>query len=71
MGPRYGDNANMLRLPGNTQFDALARYDLDGWQITLNARNVADKRIVATCDSAARCFYGERRSIIATLGHRW
>jgi iron complex outermembrane receptor protein len=71
IGPRYGDNENTLRLPGNTQFDALVRYDLARWQLTLNARNLTDKRVVAQCDSVARCFYAERRSIIATLGYRW
>ena len=71
IGPRYGDNENTLRLPGNTQFDALVRYDLSRWQLTLNARNLTDKRVVAQCDSIARCFYAERRSIIATLAYRW
>jgi deoxycytidylate deaminase len=34
-------------------------------------RNLTDKRVVAQCDSIARCFHAEQRSIIATLAYRW
>jgi iron complex outermembrane receptor protein len=71
IGQRFGDNANTLLLPSNTQFDALLRYDIDHWRVSLNARNLTDRTVIATCDSTARCFYNERRSILATVGYRW
>ena len=71
LGERYGDDANLLLLPSDTQYDAVLRYERDHWRFTLNARNVSDERVIATCDSTARCFYNERRSILATLGYRW
>jgi iron complex outermembrane recepter protein len=71
IGPRFGDNANTLLLPGATQIDALARYEIANWGLSLNVRNLADRIVIATCDSTARCFYNDRRSILATLDYRW
>lgn len=71
VGPRFGDNTNDIHLPGNTQVDALIRYDLTRWELSLNVRNLTDETSIATCDSIARCFYNERRSILATLGYHW
>jgi iron complex outermembrane receptor protein len=71
IGERHGDNANTLLLPANTQLDALLRYDLDHWRLSLNARNLTDQVVIAQCDNVARCFYGDRRSILATVGYRW
>ena len=71
IGSRYGDNANTLLLPGNTQLDALIRYDYRHWRASLNARNLTDRKVIATCDDTASCFYDERLSILATLGYHW
>jgi iron complex outermembrane receptor protein len=71
IGDRFGDDANTLLLAANTQLDALARYDISHWRVSLNVRNLTDQRVIATCDSVARCFYNERRSILAKVGYRW
>jgi iron complex outermembrane recepter protein len=71
IGSRYGDDANTLLLPANTQIDAMIRYDLAHWRLSLNVRNLTDRIVVAQCDSIARCYYGDRRSILASLGYRW
>lgn len=71
IGDRYGNNANSLQLPSNTQLDAMVRYDLDHWRFSVNAHNLSDEIVVTQCDSTARCFYGDRRSVMATIGYRW
>ncbi|WP_260929447.1 TonB-dependent siderophore receptor [Novosphingobium sp. 9] len=71
MGPRYGDTANSLRIPASTQFDAMIGYDIGRWSIVLNIQNLTDKTSVATCTSASRCFYNDRRSILGSLNYRW
>jgi iron complex outermembrane receptor protein len=71
IGSRYGDDANTLLLPANTQLDLMARYAYEHWEASLNVRNATDERVVATCDSIARCFYGDGRSFLAKIGYRW
>ena len=77
-GNSFGDTANTFAIPDYTLFDLFARYDfgaanprLQGLSFALNARNIADKRYVATCGSAASCYYGQGRSVTARLQFRW
>lgn len=63
------DTANTIRIPGFTVVDAAARYRFSPqWQLSVNVNNLFDKEYV-TCSYA--CFYGVRRSIVATLGYQW
>jgi iron complex outermembrane recepter protein len=72
-------NAHLAaNVPSVTLFDASIRYDLsrlgdnfNGLSLQVNARNLEDKRYVATCGSLASCFYGEGRSVIGTVAYRW
>lgn len=77
-GKSWGDTNNTLRIPDYTLFDVFARYDfgvanpeLKGLSLSLNGRNIADKRFVATCSGAAACYYGQGRSVTARLQFRW
>jgi len=77
-GTSYGDTNNDFEIDGYALFDVLLRYDLgvanpglEGVSVSLNARNIADKRYVATCTSAASCFYGQGRVVTARLQYRW
>jgi len=77
-GKRYGDTANSLRIPDYSLFDLFIRYDLgkasdalEGMSFSINARNIADKRYVATCSGVAACYYGQGRSLTARLQFSW
>ncbi|WP_367348386.1 TonB-dependent siderophore receptor [Sphingobium yanoikuyae] len=79
-GKSFGDNSNAanLAIPDYTLFDLFARYDmgklsskLEGASFSLNARNVANKRYVATCIALSACYYGEGRTLTARLQFRW
>ncbi|MBT2246995.1 TonB-dependent siderophore receptor, partial [Sphingobium sp. BHU LFT2] len=59
-GKSYGDTANSLRIPDYTLFDLFIRYDLgkasdalEGMTFSINGRNIADKRYVATCSAVS------------------
>ena len=78
IGTSWGDNANTFEVPDVTLFDAMAKYDfaalsqgLDGLDLQLNVKNIADETYVASCASAYACFYGEGRVVTGTLTYRW
>ncbi|RYE70322.1 MAG: TonB-dependent siderophore receptor [Rhizobiaceae bacterium] len=77
-GKSFGDTANTLAIPDYTLFDLFVRYDfgvanekLDGLVLSVNARNIADKRYVATCTATSACYYGQGRNVTARLQFRW
>lgn len=77
-GKSFGDTNNTLAIPGYTLFDLFVRYDfgtrvpgLNGLTASVNARNVGDKRFVATCTATSACYYGQGRSVTARLDFRW
>jgi iron complex outermembrane receptor protein len=45
--------------------------DLAGVSLQVNVKNIGDERYVASCANAYACFYGEGRSIVATLKKQW
>lgn len=78
VGESYGELNNTLAIPDYTLFDLFVRYDfgqanprLEGLTASINARNIADKRYVATCTATAACYYGQGRSVTARLQYRW
>lgn len=78
MSKVYGDAANTLEMPGRTLFDATLHYDLgqaaselDGAELRLSANNLLDKRYVGFCQNALQCYYGQGRTLLATLSYRW
>ncbi|MFD1704625.1 TonB-dependent siderophore receptor [Methylopila henanensis] len=77
-GASFGNEANEFKTPGVTLFDASLRYDfgrkiarLQGVSLQVNASNLLDKKYVATCLAAYGCYYGDRRTVYATMKYRW
>ncbi|MDN3566546.1 TonB-dependent siderophore receptor [Paeniroseomonas aquatica] len=76
VGSSWGDTANTLKVPDYTLVDLTARYNLGklgaaNTELQLNVSNLFDKEYVSTCNTYAWCWYGFRRSVIATLRHRF
>ena len=65
--------------PSYTLADALVRYDLGkfapkltGVSLAVNATNLFDKKYVSTCYlDYGWCWYGNRRTVQATIGYRF
>ncbi len=65
--------------PAYTVFDALLRYDLGklsprlaNVDLGVNATNLFDKKYLTSCfANYAWCWYGNRRTVQATIGYRW
>lgn len=71
-GKSYGDTNNTLAIPDYTLFDAFIRYELsDRTTLSLNGRNITNKRFVATCTATSACYYGQGRSVTARLQFKW
>jgi len=63
-------SGEQLSVPSYTVFDMRAQYDINNqWQAQVNINNLFDKEYVSACDYW--CYYGEERSVIATLNYRW
>ncbi|KRB61274.1 TonB-dependent receptor [Rhizobium sp. Root708] len=77
-GQTFGDNADTFSIPSYTVFDAALRYDfgkanpkLEGLKASINVSNVFDRKYVSTCIAATGCYWGEGRSVYATLKYSW
>lgn len=76
-GSNFGDLSNSLKAPSYTLFDAAVRYNmkylhpkLKGAQLSVNMTNVFDKEYLVSCGDGS-CYYGLRRTILATLRYGW
>ena len=49
----------------------IATPSLEGLVLSVNARNIGDKRFVATCTGTAACYYGQGRTVTARMQYRW
>lgn len=67
----FGDPANQFRNDAVTLLDATVRYDLDLWRFAINASNLTDKHYVERCDGPTNCFFGTRRTVIASATRRF
>ena len=77
-GESFGDTNNAIAIDDYTLFDLLMRYDLgvarpelDGVTVSLNARNLNDERYLVTCTTTQSCFYGQGRVVTARLQYSW
>ena len=77
LGETFGNTANTYKVPGVTLFDAGLHYALvglgpqfKGYNVQVNATNLFDKTYVSLCQDFG-CYYGLRRSVIATLRYKW
>ncbi|WP_260925044.1 TonB-dependent siderophore receptor [Novosphingobium sp. 9] len=70
---------NSIYTPGYTVFDALARFNLgklsntlQGVTVGVNATNIFDKKYLTSCYAAyGWCWYGQRRTVMGTIGFTW
>lgn len=71
VGPNRGyGNTAAAQVPAYTLFDAMLGYQIGPWQFAVNARNLTDKSYIASCGSGS-CYFGDPRSVIATIARRW
>jgi len=71
-GARYVGSTRdgTTNVPSYTVLDLMAQYDVThNWQAQVNVTNVADREYVASCDYW--CYYGEARSVVASVRYRW
>lgn len=78
IGTSWGDEANSFKVPAVALLDAAVSYDFGaknkdfkGLSLQINAKNLADKKYVASCASSYACWYGARRSVFGTLKYTW
>ena len=55
----------------STLFDAVARYDVGDWRLSVNGTNLFDKRYAGRCNGPTGCFFGQARQLIATVAKRF
>lgn len=57
--------------PGRTMVDALVELERERWRLTLNATNLLDKRVFASCLARGDCFSTAPRNVMVSLGYRF
>lgn len=67
----FGDQANSFKVPGYTVFDAAMRYDWRHLRFALSAKNLFDKKYVASCYNITGCNFGQARAIVGTVRYRF
>jgi len=77
IGANYGDLSNSQKAPGYVLVDASVHYDLgkvhsklQGMRLGVNMSNLLDREYVVTCGGDS-CYYGDRRSVLASLRYNW
>ncbi|UJW77505.1 TonB-dependent siderophore receptor (plasmid) [Rhizobium sp. SL42] len=73
VGSNYDDNANTIDIASRTLVDAALSYKVtDSTTLSINATNIFDKKYITHYDSYANLeFYGDRRTVKATLKYTW
>ncbi|KGJ97530.1 TonB-dependent siderophore receptor [Colwellia psychrerythraea] len=59
-----------IDVEGYTLLDAMLNYEFGQWALALNARNLTDKLVIATCNDR-NCSYGSRRKVTLTATYQW
>ncbi|WP_371742290.1 TonB-dependent siderophore receptor [Pseudoruegeria sp. HB172150] len=71
VGDTFGDDANTTKVPGYTLVDAAFVYGVtDDVDLSLNVLNLFDKEYVASSYYGTE-YYGDGRTILATLKYSW
>ncbi|MCC9626110.1 TonB-dependent siderophore receptor [Thalassospira sp. MA62] len=79
VGEMPANERNTLTVPDYTVIDMALRYDLEqvgleGTDLRLNVNNLFDEEYVTSCvigEWSDNCYYGQERTILATLRHRF
>lgn len=58
-------------VPAVTLLDLMLAYDTGSWRYALNVNNATDKEYVSTCLRRGDCWYGARRTAIASVTYRY
>ncbi|MGV8925551.1 MAG: TonB-dependent siderophore receptor [Ewingella sp.] len=76
IGTQWADNENTQHMPSATLVDASVRMNLaqfnpqlKGAYVQLNANNLFDKKYVAACYGTSYCYWGQERTVVATVGY--
>ena len=71
VGSRYNNNANASLLGSHTVVDAMVNYMVtDNVSVAINATNLFDREYVSSNTFGSR-FYGDGRTVLATLKYSW
>ncbi len=67
------DSANTIELPSRTVFDAAIKYKIsDAVALSVNATNLFDKKYISHVDNFSyTAYYGDRRTVMATVRYTW
>lgn len=57
--------------PSVTLADVMLGYETSDWRFALNVNNLFDKKYVSTCLGRGDCWYGSRRSIVASASYKF
>ncbi|MCM2972127.1 TonB-dependent siderophore receptor [Larsenimonas suaedae] len=78
IGSSWADSDNTTRVGAHTLIDAMLAYDLgklspelSGLNARVNATNLLDETYVSSCTSLRNCYYGQERSITATVSYQF
>jgi iron complex outermembrane receptor protein len=66
-----GNTDATIVTPDHTLFDAMFAYENDTWRFQVVGTNLADTVYFASCLARGDCFYGNRRSVLATLTYKF
>jgi iron complex outermembrane receptor protein len=66
-----GNTAVTIVTPDHTLFDAMFAYENDKWRFQITATNLADTIYFSSCLARGDCFYGNRRTVLATLTYKF
>jgi iron complex outermembrane receptor protein len=64
-------DGNGPKLPPVWLVDSMVSYETSQWRYALNVNNLLDKTYLATCLSRGDCWYGARRSVIASVSYKF
>lgn len=70
IGPVW-DGTDTIQTPGYTLFDAMAAWQNDRWRLQINASNLTDEIYFSACLNRGDCFYGNRRTVLATATYKF
>ena len=71
VGSSWADNANTLKVPSVTLYDARIGYAEENWGVDLNVDNLFDKAYVSGCQGVNVCAYGEGRTAMLKVHINW